>query len=55
MPKTLCSVIVMILSALVGLFIGGAFNNCIGGMILTTLFSGIACIVYTIEACTKDK
>ena len=49
MLKTIASVIIMIISSVVGLFLGAILNNVIGGMILLALVSGIACIIYTLD------
>ena len=45
----------MVLAAFVGLFLGAYLNDVMGGMILLTLISGIACIVYAIEKTNNDK
>lgn len=47
--RTIVSVIIMILSGIVGLFLGGYLNNAIGGCILGVLISGIACIIYVLD------
>lgn len=47
--RTIISVIIMIVCGIAGLFLGGAFNNAIGGCILGVLISGIACIIHCIE------
>lgn len=49
MTKTIVSLIIMVISGCIGVFIGGMLNNMIGGAILFALISGIACIVYTID------
>ena len=50
MKKTIISLIIMIVSSCVGLFVGGQLNNdIVGGMILFALISGIACVIHTIE------
>lgn len=50
MRKTIISLVIMIVSSCVGLFVGGLLNNdMIGGMILFALISGIACIIHTLE------
>lgn len=48
--RTVVSVIIMAVSGFAG-FIAGAFmdNNAMGGAILFSLISGIACIIYTID------
>ena len=47
--RTIVSVIIMVLCGIVGLFIGGALNSAIGGIILGVLISGIACIIYVLD------
>ena len=50
--KTVGSVIIMAIAAVVGFFIGSAVSGSDGGFdcaILLTLISGIACIVYAID------
>ncbi len=49
MFRSVIAVIVMVIASLIGLFIGTALNNVMGGMILCALISGIACIVYSIN------
>ena len=50
--RTVGSVIIMAIAAIVGFFIGSTFGGSDGGFdcaILLTLTSGIACIVYAID------
>lgn len=47
--RTIGCVIIMCISAIIGLFVGSAFNNEMNGAILFSLISGIACIVYNID------
>lgn len=47
--RTLVSVIVMVLSGIVGAFAGAAFNDMLGGAMLFSLIAGIACIVDAIN------
>lgn len=50
--RTVVSVIIMVIAAVVGFFIGSAVNGSDGGFgcaILLALISGIACIVYAID------
>jgi len=49
MTKTIVSLIIMVISSCIGLYIGGMLNSMIGGAILFALISGISCIVYTID------
>ena len=51
--RTIISVIVMLLCAVAGLFLGALLNNAIGGCILGVLISGIACIIYVLD--NQDK
>lgn len=44
---TVISVIIMVIAAAAGFFLGAALNDSVGGMILLALISGIACIVHT--------
>ena len=46
---TVISVIIMVIAAAAGLFLGAFLNDIMGGMILLALIAGIACIVHTIE------
>ncbi len=52
--RTAASVAIMIVSAAVGFFIGAVLNDGLGGAILFSLISGIACIVYTVDDHEKD-
>ena len=47
--KTVGSIIIMMIAAFVGLFLGAYFNDVMGGMILLTLIAVVACIVNAIE------
>ena len=47
--RTVVSVIVMLLCAVAGLFLGASLNNTIGGCILGVLISGFACIIYVLD------
>ena len=47
--RTVCSVIIMLLAAFVGLFVDVALNEKLNCPILFALISGIACIIYTID------
>ena len=50
--RTVVSVIIMAIAAVVGFFIGSAVSGSDGGFgcaILLTLISGIACIVYALD------
>lgn len=47
--RTVVSVIVMVLSGVVGAFVGAALNDMLGGATLFSLIAGIACIVDAID------
>ena len=47
--RTIVSLIVMVLSGIVGFFVGSALENAFGGAILFSLIAGIACVIYTID------
>lgn len=47
--RTIVSVIIMILFAIAGMFLGAFFNVAVSGCILGTLISGIACIIYVLD------
>ena len=51
--RTVASVMIMLLCAFAGLFLGAYLNNAIGGCILGALISGIACIIYVLD--NQDK
>ncbi len=47
--RTVASLIIMIISGIVGFFIGALLNDGLSGAILFSLIAGISCIVYTID------
>ena len=48
--RTVVSVILMVITAIVGFFVGGAaFDEALNGAILFSMITGIACIIYTID------
>ena len=47
--RTRDSIVIMVLAAVVGLFLGSFLENPVGGMILLAVISGIACIIYTLD------
>ena len=55
MSKTICSLMVMIIAAVLGFFLGIPLGSGIGGAILFSLIAGIACIVYVIEQIGNSK
>lgn len=46
--KILIPVTIMIFAGIIGTYIGGTLNNMLGGAILLSMISGIACIIYAI-------
>ena len=46
---TVPSVVIMVLAAAAGFFLGAFLNDIMGGMILLALIAGIACIIHTME------
>lgn len=47
--RTVASVIIMVIAALVGFFAGSVLSDGLHGAILFALISGIGCIVYTVD------
>lgn len=47
--RTVSAIIIMVLAAVVGLFVGAAFNESLNGSILFALISGLACVIYAID------
>ena len=47
--RTVVSLIIMVISAFAGSIVGAFLNDTVGGAILFTLISGIACIIYTVD------
>ncbi len=50
MGKTICSVVIMVVAAFAGLFLGACLGDTVGGMILLVLIVGVGCIVHAIES-----
>lgn len=46
--KTVLAVIIMVIAGIVGFFIGATLDEAMGGAILFSMITGIACIIYTI-------
>lgn len=46
---TVVSIILMVIAAMVGLFLGMFLNDGLGGAILLAFITGIGCIIHTIE------
>ncbi len=47
--RTAASLIIMIISGIVGFFIGAFLDDGLSGAILFSLIAGISCIIYTID------
>ena len=47
--KTVLAVIIMVIAGIVGFFIGATLDAAMGGAILFSMITGIACIIYTID------
>ena len=47
--RTVACVIIMVIAAIAGFFIGATLDEIMGGAILFSMIAGIACIVYNIE------
>lgn len=47
--KTVLAVIIMVIAGIVGFFIGATLDEAMGGAILFSMITGIACIIYTID------
>lgn len=47
--RTVASVIIMVIAGIVGFFVGAYLSDAMGGAILFSLISGIACLIYTID------
>lgn len=47
--RTAVSVIIMLLAGAVGIFVGAALGDILGGAILFSTVAGIACIIYAID------
>ena len=51
--RTAVSVVIMVLAAVVGMFVGMAVNEGLNGAILFSMITGFACTVYAID--NRDK
>ena len=51
--RTVVSVVIMFLAAIVGLYVGMAVNEGLNGAILFSMITGFACTVYAID--NRDK
>ncbi len=46
---TVPSVILMVIAAIAGFFLGAFLNDGVGGVILLALITGVGCIIHTME------
>lgn len=51
--RTVVSVVIMVLAAVVGLYVGMAVNEGLNGAVLFSMITGFACTVYAID--NRDK
>ena len=47
--KTVCSDIIMIIAAIIGLFVGALLNEAMGGAILFAVIAGFSRVIYAID------
>jgi len=47
--RTVSTIIIMVIAAIIGFFAGAFLNDAIGGATLFSLVAGIACIIYAID------
>ena len=47
--RTVACIIIMVIAAIAGFFIGAFLDEAMGGAILFSMIAGIACIIYNIE------
>ena len=47
--RTAACIIIMVIAAIIGFFIGAYLNEAADGAILFSMIAGIACIVYNID------
>ena len=47
--RTVVSVIVMVIAAMVGFFVAPSLGDALGGAILFALIAGFACVIYTLD------
>ena len=52
--RTIISIILMVISALVGFFFGAGMNEAMGGAILLSMITGFACTISSIEKNKKE-
>ena len=52
--RTIISIILMVISALVGFFFGAGMNEAMGGAILPSMITGFACTISAIEKNKKE-
>ena len=54
MERTIVSIVIMLISALVGIFVGSAMNAAEAFGIIFAIIAGFACTIHAIES-KKDK
>ena len=52
--RTMISIIVMVIAALIGFFFGAGMNEAMGGAILLSMITGFACTISAIEKNKKE-
>ena len=52
--RTMISIILMVIAALVGFFFGAGMNEAMGGAILLSMITGFACTISAIEKNKKE-
>lgn len=53
--KTIVSMLLMIVAAVIGAFLGAGMNDVMGGAILFAMITGFACTIYAVESGKKQK
>lgn len=51
--RTIISIILMVIAAVIGAFLGMGMNEPLSGAILLSMIAGFACTIYSIEKNTK--
>ena len=49
--RTVACVVIMVIAAIAGFFIGAVLNEAMNGAIMLSLIAGVACVVYNIDNC----
>ena len=52
--RVIISIILMLISSLIGVFFGAVMNEAMGGAILLSMITGFACTINAIEKNKKD-